>query len=84
MTLLGVEYTFVSHWKDFLSGATHHREFAVTEPHHPAGPICSSTPAAHPPRHNPAGPPRETTQLPEHQRADAETSAILSAQKQTL
>lgn len=45
---------------------THYREFAVAEPHHPASPVCSSTPAAHPPGNDPTGPPGETSQLPEY------------------
>ena len=60
-----------------LNKTTHHRELAISKPHHPASSISSSTSAAHPPGNNAAGPPGETSQLPKHQRANAKTPAIL-------
>lgn len=66
-------------WSNFLNKATHHRELAVSKPHHPTSSICSSTSATHPPGNDPTGPPRETSQLPKHQWTDAKTPAILLA-----
>lgn len=59
-------------------GLAHHRELSVSKPHHPASSVSCPTPTAHPPGDDPAGPPGEAPQLPEHQRSDAEASAILS------
>lgn len=56
---------------------THYRELSIAEPHHPASAICSSASATHPPRNDPAGPPGEPSQLPEHQLPNAEAPAIL-------
>lgn len=61
--------------------ATYHRKLAVSEPHNPASAISSSTPAAHPPGNDPAGPPGETSQLPKHQGTDAEAPAVLRVQQ---
>lgn len=58
--------------------SAHHRELPVSEPHHPAGPVGRPAPAAHPPGDDPAGPPGEAPQLPEHQHADAKAPAVLS------
>lgn len=83
MTPLGNEDRL--HWyllnsdRQIFNTYTHHGELAIPKPHNPAGPICSSTPAAHPPGYNPARPPRETSQFPKHQCTDAKAPSILLA-----
>lgn len=68
---------------DHTSQVSHHRELSVSKPHDPASPVGGTTPTAHPPGYDPAGPPRETSQLPKHQSANAEASAILLGQTGT-
>lgn len=56
---------------------THHWEFAISKPHDPAGSFSGPTTTCHPPRHDPAGPPGESSQLPPDELSDPEPTAVL-------
>lgn len=58
------------------ASSTHHGELSVSKPHDPSGSLGGSAASRHPPGHDAAGPPREPSQLPPNQLADAKTTTV--------